>query len=85
MLGQRAARPAHLLQEAGAAAAAAPQGSDDPDHLAARVVRDAHGERPDGRAQPAVKAAVLLHCKVHPLPQVVFYLVFAGGLRAKYG
>lgn len=75
----------HLLQEAGEAAAVAPQGSDDSDHLAARVIRDPDGERPDGRAQLAVKAAVLFHRKVNSLSQGVFYLVFAGGLCAKYG
>lgn len=75
----------HLLQEAGEAAAGAPQGPDDADHLAARVIRNADGERPEGRAQLAVKAAVLFHCKVNSLSQGVLYLVFAGGLCAKYG
>lgn len=83
MLGQRAFP--HLLQEAGEAAAVAPQGPDDSDHLPARVIRDPDGEGPDGRAQPAVKAAVLLHRKVNSLSQGVLYLVFAGGLCAKYG
>lgn len=75
----------HLLQEAGEPAAVAPQGSDDSDHLPARVIRNPYGERPYRRAQLAVKAAVLFYCKVNSLSQMVFYLIFAGRLCAEYG